>query len=288
MVFLNKIKNHLKRQYGLLTDKRIKRILCIGMPIYIFLFILVFQPFIANLITNIPKRVLGAFLISMASSLIWTAHLYGIFYRRQKNSVGLTILIVVWVFVLIGFIGFFLRELLSNHVTFRWNDLSLRVYWSLVSGIIPMVIVIFIYEIYYIRSKVKTINQVNTTIIPQNAPEESQLITINSTIGKDSLSVPSNQILYIKAASNYIDVYYIDNDQNMKHALIRNTLTAIHQHLKTQSDTFFRCHNSYIINRKNIDRVIGNSAGYKAVLKYTNIEIPISKKYKEQIQFLTQ
>ena len=81
MAFLNEIKNHLTRKYGLLADSRIKRILCMGTPIFILLFLLVFQPFTTNLATNIPKIISGTFLISITSSILWIAHLYGIFHK---------------------------------------------------------------------------------------------------------------------------------------------------------------------------------------------------------------
>ena len=287
MIFFKAINEHLNKRYNLLADIRIKRILCFGIPFFIFFFLIVFQPFNINLTQSWIKKISAIFLFSLSGSLIWTLHLYGIFKNKKGFSVGATILIIFWISLLIGISNFVISELFSSHVPFNLHNLPVIVFWSIITGITPITFIVVIYEIYSARSKVKFIHQINKTITLHNGAEKSIILTINASIGLDCLSMPLNHLLYLQAAGNYVDVYYCDNECNLKHNLIRNTLSEVILQLNKQCDKLVRCHHSYVVNLNKVDRIIGNSSSYKAVLKDIKIEIPISKKYKDQFLSLT-
>lgn len=287
MIYFNEIKKRLTKQYNLFADARIKQISCFGIPIFIFIFLLIFQPFNINMTHDLVKKISSIFFMSLSSSILWIIHLYGIFYKKKNFSVGFTVLLEVWVLLLIGVGNFVISELFSSHVPFYLPNLPVLIFWTLITGMIPMVFLIIIYEVYYVNSKVKFINQVNKIIVEQNTAEKSEIITINSNIGQDYFIIPLNHLLFLQAAGNYVDVHYFDNGYNLKHGLIRNTLSGVILQLNKQCDAFIRCHHSYVVNLTKVERVIGNSSSYKAVLKNIKTEIPISKKYKDQFLSLT-
>lgn len=282
MIYFNKIKKRLNQQYNLYADIRIKRISCFGVPIFIFIFLLIFQPFNINMTQDEVKKITAISSMSFSSSVLWIIHLYGIFYKKKNFSVGFTALLVIWVLLLIGVSNFVISELFSTHVPFYLPNLPVLIFWTFITGLIPMVFLIIIYDVYYVKSKVKYINQVNKIIVEQKPAENSEIITINSNIGQDYFIIPLSHLLFLQAAGNYVDVHYFDNGYILKHDLIRNTLSGVILQLNKQCDAFIRCHHSYVVNLTKVERVIGNSSSYKAVLKNSKTEIPISKKYKDQ------
>lgn len=282
MICFNKIKKRLNQQYNLYADIRIKRISCFGVPIFIFIFLLIFQPFNINMTQDEVKKITAISSMSFSSSVLWIIHLYGIFYKKKNFSVGFTALLVIWVLLLIGVSNFVISELFSTHVPFYLPNLPVLIFWTFITGLIPMVFLIIIYDVYYVKSKVKYINQVNKIIVEQKPAENSEIITINSNIGQDYFIIPLSHLLFLQAAGNYVDVHYFDNGYILKHDLIRNTLSGVILQLNKQCDAFIRCHHSYVVNLTKVERVIGNSSSYKAVLKNSKTEIPISKKYKDQ------
>ena len=66
----------------------------------------------------------------------------------------------------------------------------------------------------------------------------------------------------------------------IKKCLLRKTLTEIEEEIKRQCQHIRRCHNSYIVNIKQIESISGNSAGYRIILNNIDSPIPVSRKYK--------
>ena len=83
--------------------------------------------------------------------------------------------------------------------------------------------------------------------------------------------VKINDILFIKAEGNYLEIYLNKGDKH----LIRSTVKNFMQFLSEFS--FFQCHKSYIINLENIDVV-----SYTFV-KIREQEIPLSKNKKDEL-----
>lgn len=104
-------------------------------------------------------------------------------------------------------------------------------------------------------------------------------INKDNFIIKDSLFVKDKgyykkvkftDILYIKSAHVYIEMYLEDG---LKY-LIRTSLGAI---LESLDDSFIRIHRSYVVNTNHL------SEFNQSFVKVNNIELAISKKYKEDL-----
>ena len=89
-----------------------------------------------------------------------------------------------------------------------------------------------------------------------------------------------NNLLYLQSSDNYIDICY-KNRSSVEHKLVRNTLAAVEKSLNHPA--LIRCHRSFIINKYYV-RSIKRSAGrYKIVIETSNVEIPVSRKYKNAL-----
>ncbi|MEM8939180.1 MAG: LytTR family DNA-binding domain-containing protein [Bacteroidota bacterium] len=101
------------------------------------------------------------------------------------------------------------------------------------------------------------------------------LIVITSENQKEHFHVKANNLLFIKAANNYVEVFF-RSQQNVKKQLLRKTLKGIEGEYLS-SPFLVRCHCSYLINPNNIDHII--KAGNKTVLNISGVVIPVSNKY---------
>ncbi|MFY0673788.1 MAG: LytTR family transcriptional regulator [Bacteroidia bacterium] len=85
--------------------------------------------------------------------------------------------------------------------------------------------------------------------------------------GKDYLRIGSDEILWIQASGNYIEIF-TSNDRSY---LLRVGLKEIE--LRLPDDQFIRVHKSYIVNKKHILKFNSNS------LRTQQGEVPIARSY---------
>lgn len=89
-------------------------------------------------------------------------------------------------------------------------------------------------------------------------------------------------VLYIQAAENYIDIYYMENGK-VKLYELRNSMKNIEQ--LCAKCGFVRVHRSYLVNPANVRSVAKASEGrYFATMNASGVEdVPVSKKYYQDI-----
>lgn len=80
----------------------------------------------------------------------------------------------------------------------------------------------------------------------------------------------------ISNAQNYVEIYYLEHDE-LKKKLIRTSLKKI----KTDFDFLIRIHRSHLINPEHFK--CWKDTG---TISLTQIELPVSKKYKKDLQEL--
>jgi len=105
---------------------------------------------------------------------------------------------------------------------------------------------------------------------PNPAPEEQNQLFIKTD--KRHVQVALAEICYLESYGNYVKVWLKDT-----YHLTPRTLSGFESELP-ESD-FFRIHKSYIINRKHIDYVEGNSLRMK-----NGKELPIGKSYRQRVR----
>lgn len=127
----------------------------------------------------------------------------------------------------------------------------------------------------------KRLKLLNAPTLPKNLNNsEKDIIVLNSNTS-ESLSIPTNSLLYIESQSNYAEVVYIDNSNKLKKQILRTSLTKIMN--ESLSPNLYRCHNSYIINTKISYSFLGNRKNLKLHLKEHSITIPVSRSKASKI-----
>lgn len=114
---------------------------------------------------------------------------------------------------------------------------------------------------------------------PETAPN-GKIILQDGT--KESLGLAPEAVLYMKSELNYVNVVYLADGREEKR-MIRSTLK---QAESSCSDYPFirRCHRTYIVNVRQIERISGNSQGYRARLSCCREEIPVSRQYADSLK----
>ena len=108
-------------------------------------------------------------------------------------------------------------------------------------------------------------NEASTTTLPKNTTGEQlvtdtpDIINFNDYTGAPKFAVKLENIYYIKAEGNYVNVYY-NNKGGISTFVLRNKIQAIEDDFK--GTPLMRCHRTYIVNSNNIKLLRNDADGY--------------------------
>ena len=103
--------------------------------------------------------------------------------------------------------------------------------------------------------------------------KDSDLITLKGENKHDVLKIKQTDLVCISNAQNYVEVYYIDNDQ-LKTKLLRSSL----KQMETDIDFLIRIHRSHLINPSHFKSWVDTKT-----VALSHIELPVAKNYKERL-----
>lgn len=273
---------YLNKPYDLLEIKRFKFFYTFGIATFCFLFLYIFEPFGLYNLSWLYKLKLISFYV-FAGLIISLIHLFWLQNKIIKTyNLRNTILWIIWITFLTSISSSIINDITSNQGHFY--IVGFIIYMGIIFGvtIIPMSLLILGHYIYTIKKQIKISSQINRKILEKNGISNgTETLTMEASNKRENISLLINNFLYITSADNYIDVYYLEGNA-IKHNLLRNTLSNIEKQI-SNNQSIHRCHKSYIVNLSKIDSVLGNASGYKINLKNTDLLIPISRKYKENI-----
>lgn len=246
------------------------------LSIGIILFLFIFQPININALTLEQKVyiIAGFFIINfftLSINILILPNIFPKLFIPHKWNIKKEVLWNLWLLINIYFGDFILYYKYLNIVELSF-DLFINL---LLVAIIPITSLIVYNRNRLLRLHVESVKRIKAY---QNQKSETD-IYIESKYKKDSLLLKIHQLLFIKASGNYIDVYWIENNE-IKHQMVRNTLTQVKDLLK--NFTFIKqSQRSFLVNINYIDSIY-SKAGEKLIkLKKYNIEIPLSKTYEE-------
>ncbi len=279
-----KLNKWIKQPYYLHTSTSYKITVSFSLFIADFVFLNLFKPFkIASLGDSILYVTLGYSLIMfivILSSLILLPKLIPKAMHENSWNIGKHILLVSFNLSLISILSWYYNDIIQI------NDESSTTFFEMVGytfsiGLFLIILYLFIDEKYR-REKsekiAKEINEINTKNKFNNNLEN--VVQISSEETKESYSINVNDIIYITAEGNYACVF-LKNKDKINELIIRTTLSKINKQLN-KNKNIIRCHKSYIINAKYINRISGNARGYQLHSERITFSIPVSRKFKKE------
>jgi len=146
--------------------------------------------------------------------------------------------------------------------------------------IICLSVVVLIRLLYHIRSQYYQLKYLKGKSFNDDLENQRNKIpnkiTLTSENKSEKVELSFDNINTIKAADNYVEIYYKHKDDFRK-KLLRNTLKNIEIQLESYPN-FVRCHRTYIVNLNSVDKLVKNYKGN--ILKLNNKEeIPVSRHY---------
>ena len=95
------------------------------------------------------------------------------------------------------------------------------------------------------------------------------------------ISVKLDNLLYLEASDNYVNIYYL-NKGNISKYLLRNTLKKMEGHFKNTE--IVRCHRSYMVNFDKVKVIRKEKEGLQLELDLPSvIDIPVSRSYVDRV-----
>jgi len=157
------------------------------------------------------------------------------------------------------------------------------IFATLSIGMVPLIVHTLIIQNRALKQNLLAAKEMNQVLSERIKPDATKngLITLTGST-KESITVKPENILYIEATGNYVNVHY-KYDDRLTYKLLRSTIKQAEESLQNQPE-FVRCHRAFIVNTDKIYHVTGNAQGYKLSLHDTMEEIPVSRTHLNTIK----
>ncbi len=168
-----------------------------------------------------------------------------------------------------------------------WNEsFTFRTFWiwqglTFAIGIFPTLLGAFI-------SQAKLSKRYATEaalISPKHHAEpvkDEQIIVLEGENQNERLPLMPAQLVYIAAADNYVQVFFLENNR-LKNQMLRATMKKMEDAL-LEHPQFFRCHRTYLVNMNMVKMVTGNAQGYRLHLEGLEDTVPVSRGLNNTVQ----
>jgi hypothetical protein len=131
------------------------------------------------------------------------------------------------------------------------------------------------------REKKQQLDLLTQGFQPSNTDSAKNMIPFHDEKGVLRFSVKNENLLYLEAADNYVNVYYL-NKEKVNSFLLRNSLKNMEEVFK--GSEIIRCHRSYMVNFDKIKVIRKDKDGLKLEFDLSQIlDIPVSKSYAENV-----
>lgn len=116
----------------------------------------------------------------------------------------------------------------------------------------------------------------------QATPESSKLmISFQDEKGIMRLSVKLDHLLYIEAADNYVNIFYLNNER-VTRFMLRNSLKNLEEQLKDTE--VVRCHRRFMVNCSKVRVIRREKEGVVLELdSLDTIDLPVTKTFLENV-----
>jgi hypothetical protein len=273
--------NILNKPYPFNDDLKYNTQISFFISIGVFAFLFLFQPYGIN---SLPLKeryylITGFAVITflaLSLNLLIIPSLFPKILTTGEWNIKKEILWYTWIlFTLLT--GLFL---LNN--TMGVMKISFQVVVMLILiGVIPITALIIINHNRILRIHLKMADELNKKLKEHKSIQEKMLY-FNSAYQKDSLAIKVNSLLFIRSANNYIEVFWKEVNE-IKNQMVRCSMAAAEE-VVAEYKFILKCHRSYIVNINYIDKIEGNSQGYKLFFENNSYTIPVSRNFVAKLK----
>jgi hypothetical protein len=249
----------------------------------VFAFLFLFQPFEINSLPVKERYYLLSGLaaitfLALSLHLLLIPSLFPKTFTSEGWNIKKEILWNLWILFTI-LVGYFFFTNALGAMKFGFN----MVIKLLLTAVVPICIIIIVNHNKMLRSHLKLADELSKKL-KENKLVQEKIVYFNSDYQKDSLAINVSLLLLIRSANNYIEVFWKDAG-NIRNQMVRCSMQYAEEILKDHK-FIFKCHRSYVVNINYIDRIEGNSEGYKLFFENVSFPVPVSKNSIEKLREL--
>jgi len=216
-------------------------------------------------------------------SIVLVFGIFPKFYFSKTQKENWTVLkqinLILLLHLTVVIFNFSFILLISKNITylFSFKLFLILIVSVLLLGFVPSTIVVWIDYTLKLKQNLKKsqfYNEKLKEIIEKNENLEGP-INILSKSKNEIINISLNNLLFIRAEGNYVEVYTKKDKQIIKN-LYRVSIETIENELK-KFPYIIRTHRSYIVNIRNIEHSKGTARNYLLFFSNINESIPVSR-----------
>jgi len=261
-------------------SKKYKITLAALSSVFVYVFLLFFQPFgINNYRPDEKISLLLVFILLVMTVIIFTIILICEFIIRPLIFKTFPkSLIVAWLLleiIIISSITFLLYNIVGEFHDFRFS--------SYLKHILELGIVLafpFAATIFYFKHITILKEYMEVQSLSKGSDAMQEIVLLSGDYKNDQIALPLNSIVFIESEDNYVSLNYLEN-QELKKYLIRSTLSSLEQ--KLTPDFFLRCNRSIISNMMHLESFKHHQKKLTLKLKLVSDSIIVSKSHQTKI-----
>ena len=261
--------NSLNKQIHFTASGKRRALIGLILAVYLCFIVIVLQPFdTSQFDAEYKTLLLSGYGIFIGILFITYGSLENRFYsaRNKVWTVSHEISSTLLFLLFSGTILYMYNRTIVNN----FKDYTLWTYWRFLSVTVACMVPVFVPPMIYLRQKL------GERIVP---PAVNSFVLIGEN-KNEVLNLEKEQLLFIKAVENYVEICFTDKDQKAASLTFRQTLSNVSKQLPFLE----QCHRSYLVNTTSVREILGNSQGAKLAFKTSDKEIPLSKTYYKEVK----
>lgn len=273
------MKDFLKKPYSFNDDLKYNLRLSTGISIGMFLFYLFFQPLdLRNEDFNNRLVIIAGFgfitFFILGLGLIFLPWIFPRFFQTGKWNLIRDVIFNGIIWILISTANtFYARYVGLIEITYH------SMFKLLLLGLAPVAILVVVNQNKILKRYLQNALELTKMLESDDEDKEhiDEEIILESENLSESIKLHINDLILVKSANNYIEVFWKAGD-SIEKKLLRNTLTKIENQLKPYPD-FLRCHRTSLVNGMYIRKLSGVGHALQLQLTYMDESIPVSRQY---------
>ncbi|MFC3192767.1 LytTR family DNA-binding domain-containing protein [Marinicella sediminis] len=265
---------------GALTKKNRKLILrwmVVSAGVYLALVLNFLEPFGIQLIRFIPVYHVILSSYGLVASLVVGLWVYWIFPRfglPRWDQTGGQLTAWMTILVILMSISCWAYSWVLHWTISGWHNMyvPVRGFWELTPQFLAM---LSIWGLVWLA---------NLLIMRhfQDDRPASELLLLEADNQSDHVQVNPHQLLCFKTCDNYLEMYYLDEANQVQHRLIRSSMKKMAEQLAEQN--FVRPHQSYLVNWQHVRGLKKAPPHLSLEMSYLDFDVAVSRKQARHIK----
>ena len=268
-----------------ISDININKWLAVSVAVYIFWVFNFLEPFGISVtgFNLIYHSMLSSYAVVSALTVLLTLSTLNHKFEFDVSA-GSSWWVVAFVVVLVFLVSFtnWLYSLFLHKTISGWHNMYVPVYKF--SDLMPQFVALYAIWGFICLAFILLVKKLK--VQPNKQSEKDTLITLYSENQSDGFKVKPAQIVCFKTSDNYLEVFYLNESDELQNRMIRSSMKKMEGHVKT--DDFFRSHQSFLVNQSHIKGLKKIKSSHLLEMAYLDFDVPVSRNKVKDIKVFLQ